>query len=90
MSKEQNKMEVPQINKTVRKKITIKTLRTSPMVQCRGTGSTPVQGDSPFQGWGGQLRACTTAVEPAPLEPVLWDQRSLCYEKPALRTWRKS
>ena len=86
MSKEQNKMEVPQINKTVRKKITIKTLRTSLMVQCRGTGSTPVQGDSPFQGWGGQLRACTMATEPAPLEPVLWDQRSLCYEKPVLRT----
>ena len=56
------------------------------MVQCRGTGSTPVQGDSPFQGWGGQLRACTMATEPAPLEPVLWDQRSLCYEKPVLRT----
>ena len=64
-------------------KITIKTLRTSPMVQCRGTGSILVQEDSPFHGWGGQP-CLTTAVEPAPLgacalqpeKPLLWEARA--------------
>ena len=80
----------PKSTKLWGKKITINTLRTSPMIQCRGTSSTPVQEDSPLHGWGGQLPAGPQRWSLHPLEPALCDQGSHCYEKLMHHTQRKT